>query len=198
GESLSVVMELVKSGDLGKWLRGHKKKDLNDPYHTVYRQFVEEIAEGMAHLSSKGIIHRDLAARNILITEKKHIKITDFGLAKRLEDKNYYRIKSPTDLPVFWTAPECYSPGYKVTLESDVWSFGVVMWEIYSEGRSPYLTPKRENVEHLKAVCSGERLQKSSDWPDFIQTLMDKCWQIDAKDRPSFVDIVKELKETAV
>ncbi|KAL5967733.1 Tyrosine-protein kinase CSK [Taenia solium] len=145
-------------------------------------RFVSEIASGMCALEAKRIQHRDLAARNILLTQHRQIKISDFGLSRPDGSKfTCGRISTR------WTAPEVLESEANFTLRSDVWSFGVVMWEVYSLGCLPYSeVPSQELLAHLH---NGRRLDPPCSAPSRIASLMNKCWQLQPSSRPSFVDV---------
>ncbi|KAK2151036.1 hypothetical protein LSH36_378g02051 [Paralvinella palmiformis] len=179
-----LVMEYVENGSLNKYLL----KSRNDLLQQKLFRFGLEIAEGMEYLGSKMIVHRDLAARNILVTKECHMKISDFGLARVVEG-DYYKLNSSKALPVLWTAPEglMYK---KYTTMSDVWSFGITMWEIFKYGE----TPNYENLDNLSKLTSllndGERLARPKDCPEHVYSgVLMKCWEFEDKKRISFAQI---------
>ena len=144
----------------------------------------------MEYLASRRCIHRDLAARNVLVAENDIMKIADFGLARDIQDIYYYRKTTDGRLPVKWMAPEAlFDQIY--TSQSDVWSYGILLWEIITLGGSPYpSTPVKELFELLK---EGYRMEKPSSCPAEIYFLMRNCWQHFRQDRPSFTQIVTTL-----
>ncbi|VDM36276.1 unnamed protein product [Hydatigera taeniaeformis] len=150
--------------------------------HVEMRRFVAQIASGMCALEAKHIQHRDLAARNILLTHDRQIKIGDFGLSRA--DGSHFTCGR---ISTRWTAPEVLESEANFTLRSDVWSFGVVVWEIYSLGSLPYSeVPNQELLTYLR---SGRRLDPPCDTPKRMVSLMDECWQMSASLRPSFAEI---------
>jgi serine/threonine protein kinase len=151
-----------------------------------------QIASGMKYLHSKNVCHRDLAARNILLDENKNAKIADFGLARDLFENDYYRRKSNAKVPVRWLAPECLLD-LKVYPNSDNWSFGILMWEIFTLGGNPYPTVPVENLfDYLK---DGNRMSKPMYADDDIYKLMLDCWKFRADQRPSFNVIYDRLSQ---
>uniref|UniRef100_A0A0R3WUM2 Protein kinase domain-containing protein n=1 Tax=Hydatigena taeniaeformis TaxID=6205 RepID=A0A0R3WUM2_HYDTA len=166
-----------------KVANGEGEGEGEDPVRTrEFYRFVSEIVSGMRALEAKHIQHRDLAARNIFLTSRREVKIGDFGLS-RAEGSNFTFGLISTR----WTAPEVLESEANFTLRSDVWSFGVVMWEIYSLGSLPYSdVPIRELLPYLS---SGRRLIPPSSAPSNIAKLMRMCWEMPAESRPTFVKL---------
>ncbi|BFZ04733.1 hypothetical protein BsWGS_07772 [Bradybaena similaris] len=158
----------------------------------VLLSFSHQIARGMEFLSSNKTIHRDLAARNVLVTEDNVLKIADFGLAR---NGDYYRKTSRGQIPVKWMPPEALMD-LKYTEKSDVWSFGVVMWEIFSLGGMPYPTVPYEDLYHR--LIEGYRLEKPPLSPDSLYDTMRRCWHNFPKDRPDFKTLVLILERHLV
>ena len=137
----------------------------------------------MAYLSSKHFVHRDLAARNCLLDERLCVKISDFGLSRDIYAKHYYRSKNKIPLPFKWMAIECIERGF-YSSETDVWSFGILFWEILSRGSEPYpLIDYSDLLRHLK---SGHRLPKPTYGSDVLYELLLKCWSRVPHHRPHF------------
>ncbi|XP_070536207.1 tyrosine-protein kinase SRK3-like [Ptychodera flava] len=185
GDPKLLVFEFAPHGDLVKYLRNHEEGLSNDRLV----KFALDITKGMEYLSSKSIIHRDLAARNILVGEREICKIADFGLSRVGE---IYSPTAQTEIPVFWTAPECIDvPQPIYNQKTDVWSFGVVVWEIMSFGRRPFYEGTSSGVvEWLKA---GNRLNQPDRCPDNVYEVMNKCWKWNQKERPKFKKLTKEI-----
>ena len=155
-----------------------------------------QVTKGMAHLVLNGVLHRDLAARNVLVKMQGSeqipmAKLCDFGLGKMLAENNYYTVTTPgVALPVKWTAPEAMLQK-KFSEASDAWSFGVVMWEMYSRGEEPYaLWLPREIIRNLQ---SGERLKQPRMCPDQVFSVVQLCWSLDRKARPTFAELFQLL-----
>ncbi|XP_041440445.1 receptor-type tyrosine-protein kinase FLT3 isoform X2 [Xenopus laevis] len=153
--------------------------------------FSYQVAKGMEFLESKLCIHRDLAARNILITNGKVAKICDFGLARDIENDSNYVVKGNARLPVKWMAPESIFEGI-YTIKSDVWSYGILLWEIFSLGINPY-PGIQVNAHFYKLLQSGFKMEQPFYATDEIYFLMQSCWAFDSRKRPSFPQLVSFL-----
>ncbi|XP_022113938.2 fibroblast growth factor receptor homolog 1 isoform X2 [Pieris rapae] len=198
---LYVIVEYAPNGNLREFLRNHRPgnryesptEDLKDKKTLTQKDLVSfsyQVARGMEYLASRRCIHRDLAARNVLVSDDCVLKIADFGLAKDVHSNDYYRKKTEGRLPVRWMAPE--SLYHKVfTTQTDVWSFGVLLWEIMTLGGTPYPTVAGQYMyQHLSA---GHRMEKPPCCSLEIYMLMRECWSFSPGDRPSFTELVEDL-----
>uniref|UniRef100_A0A8B9KN21 Tyrosine-protein kinase receptor TYRO3 n=1 Tax=Astyanax mexicanus TaxID=7994 RepID=A0A8B9KN21_ASTMX len=187
-----VILPFMKHGDLHTFLLMSRLGD--DPFTLSLQmlvQFMLDVARGMEYLSSKNIIHRDLAARNCMLNESMTVCVADFGLSKKIYSGDYYRQGSVSKLPVKWIALESLADNVYTT-QSDVWAFGVTMWEIMARGQTPY--PGVENSEIYEYLIKGERLKQPPDCPDDIYEIMHSCWSPVPKCRPSFQHLIAQLE----
>ena len=144
----------------------------------------------MEYLASKKCIHRDLAARNVLVAEDNVLKIADFGLARDVQNFDYYRKTTDGRLPVKWMAPEAlFDRVY--TSQSDVWAYGVLLWEIMTLGGTPYPSVPVEKLFEL--LRDGHRMERPPNCPGDVYLLMRDCWIAEPKLRPCFTKIVQDL-----
>nr|XP_018916405.1 PREDICTED: insulin-like peptide receptor [Bemisia tabaci]XP_018916406.1 PREDICTED: insulin-like peptide receptor [Bemisia tabaci] len=218
GHPTLVVMELMRNGDLKTYLRSHRPADSKDlrstasstllsqnslmtpvpgPDHgkhppTLKRtlRMAAEIADGMAFLAAKRFVHRDLAARNCMVAEDLTVKIGDFGMTREIYETDYYRKGTKGLLPVRWMAPESLKDGV-FTSQSDVWSYGVVLWEMATLASQPYQGLANDQV--LRYVRDGGIMERPDNCPDKLYEIMRLCWQYKPSIRPSFMELVKIL-----
>ncbi|XP_041832000.1 ephrin type-A receptor 7 isoform X3 [Melanotaenia boesemani] len=187
GKPVMIVIEYMENGSLDAFLRKH------DGQFTVIQLvgMLRGIAAGMRYLADMGYVHRDLAARNILVNSNLVCKVSDFGLSRVIDDDpEAVYTTTGGKIPVRWTAPEAIQYR-KFTSASDVWSYGIVMWEVMSYGERPYWDMSNQDV--IKAIEEGYRLPAPMDCPPGLHQLMLDCWQKDRAERPKFDQIVGVL-----
>ncbi|ERE87384.1 insulin receptor-related protein [Cricetulus griseus] len=197
GQPTLVIMELMTRGDLKSHLRSLRPEAENNPglpqpALSDMIQMAGEIADGMAYLAANKFVHRDLAARNCMVSQDFTVKIGDFGMTRDVYETDYYRKGGKGLLPVRWMAPESLKDGI-FTTQSDVWSFGVVLWEIVTLAEQPYQGLSNEQV--LKFVMDGGALEELEDCPLQLQELMRLCWQHSPRLRPTFVHILGRIQD---
>ena len=186
-EPVYIVVELMKHGSLLDYLRreGRSLKLL---------QLIDMsagVACGMAYLEEQKCIHRDLAARNILVGENLICKVSNFRSAKVLE-VDIYEAPEGSEFPIKWTAPEALLYN-RFTIKSDVWSFGIVLYEISTYGRFPY--PGMMNAQVLEAVQQGYRMRRPPNCPQRLHDIMIDCWKEDPATRPTFGTLQWQLEQ---
>ncbi|NWI48178.1 FLT3 kinase, partial [Picathartes gymnocephalus] len=153
--------------------------------------FSYQVAKGMEFLESKSCIHRDLAARNILVTHGKVVKICDFGLARDVMNDSNYIVRGNARLPVKWMAPESlFERTY--TMKSDVWSYGILLWEIFSLGVNPY-PGIQVDTNFYKLIQNGFKMDQPYYATKDVYCMMQSCWALDSRKRPSFSYLVSSL-----
>ena len=194
GQPPLVVMELMALGDLKTFLR--ECRNIVPSPINLPRIFLmaAQIADGMSYLEASKFVHRDLAARNCMLTENITVKIGDFGMARDIYETDYYRKENKGLLPVRWMAPESLEDGI-FTSKSDVWSYGVVLWEISTSAEQPYQGLANEEV--LQFVLRGDLLEKLESCSQVLYNIMLLCWQKRPVNRPSFLRLVNIIESVA-
>lgn len=188
--NVCLVTEFMEKGSLSEYLRtrGRQKVTLKDQI-----KFAKDTCAGMAYLESKKVVHRDLAARNVLLSEDNTAKVCDFGLASREKFSDIYMYSGTgCRIPIKWTAPESLRSG-EFSPKSDMWSFGILLYEIYSFGRVPY--PRISLTDVTKYVEDGNRMAPPEGCPPKIYEIMSRAWSAEPKDRPSFADVLEEIEK---
>uniref|UniRef100_A0A8C9W7P6 Fibroblast growth factor receptor n=1 Tax=Scleropages formosus TaxID=113540 RepID=A0A8C9W7P6_SCLFO len=200
---LYVLVEYAAKGSLREYLRARRPPGMDYTFDVTkvpeeqltFKDLLScayQVARGMEYLASKRCIHRDLAARNVLVTDDNVMKIADFGLARGVHHIDYYKKTTNGRLPVKWMAPEAlFDRVY--THQSDVWSFGVLMWEIFTLGGSPY--PGIPVEELFKLLKEGHRMDKPSNCTHELYMKMRECWHAVPSQRPTFKQLVDELDQ---
>lgn len=191
GDPLMIVMELMSNGDLKHHLQSLRKNPVQNIAMALLKMS-KEIASGMDYLAGMSFVHRDLAARNVLLDGNVTCKIGDFGLSRDLFSRDYYITKGGR-FPVRWTAPEAINKG-KYSTASDVWSYGIVLYEIWTLGERPYGTHWPNNYV-LQRVASGYRLPPPPGCCLQIYKLMMDSWNPDHHKRPTFKAILNLLNK---
>ncbi|KAM8833577.1 fibroblast growth factor receptor 3 isoform 4-T4 [Synchiropus picturatus] len=197
---LYVLVEYASKGNLREYLRARRPPGMDYSFDTckipdeqlTFKDLVScayQVARGMEYLASQKCIHRDLAARNVLVTEDNVIKIADFGLARDVHNIDYYKKTTNGRLPVKWMAPEAlFDRVY--THQSDVWSYGVLLWEIFTLGGSPY--PGIPVEELFKLLKEGHRMDKPANCTHELYMIMRECWHAVPSQRPTFRQLVED------
>ncbi|XP_076007460.1 tyrosine-protein kinase ZAP-70 [Genypterus blacodes] len=187
-ENLMLVMEMASAGPLNKFLSSNKDSVTMENIVGLMHQ----VSMGMKYLEDKNFVHRDLAARNVLLVNKQFAKISDFGLSKALgADDNYYKARTAGKWPLKWYAPECIK-FHKFSSKSDVWSFGVTMWEAFSYGGKPY--KKMKGTEVMNFLMDGHRMDSPAGCPERMYSVMNECWIYSHEERPDFMKVEESMR----
>uniref|UniRef100_A0A3P8Y9C5 receptor protein-tyrosine kinase n=1 Tax=Esox lucius TaxID=8010 RepID=A0A3P8Y9C5_ESOLU len=210
GKPMCLMFEYMAHGDLNEYLRRHSPTQHHSlsraslsgrsfsseldagPLYCEDQLFIsKQVAAGMAYLSERKFVHRDLATRNCLVGEEMVVKIADFGLSRNIYSADYYKANENDAIPIRWMPPESIFYN-RYTTESDVWAYGVVLWEIFSNGMQPYYGMAHEEVIYY--VRDGHILSCPDNCPLELYNLMRLCWSSHPTDRPSFSSIHRILE----
>uniref|UniRef100_A0A8C4VJH2 Tyrosine-protein kinase Mer n=1 Tax=Gopherus evgoodei TaxID=1825980 RepID=A0A8C4VJH2_9SAUR len=188
-----VVLPFMKYGDLHSFLLRSRFETgtRHVPLQTLLK-FMVDIALGMEYLSTRQFLHRDLAARNCMLRDDMTVCVADFGLSKKIYSGDYYRQGRIAKMPVKWIAIESLADRVYTT-KSDVWAFGVTMWEIATRGMTPY--PGVQNHEIYDYLLHGHRLKQPEDCLDELYEVMYSCWRADPHERPAFPELKLHLEK---
>jgi fyn-related kinase len=195
-EPFYIITEYMVNGSLLSYLRD-KQNQLNvGPMIDMCAL----IANGMKYLEERKLVHRDLAARNVLVGEKISgcpvVKVADFGLARKLMEEDIYEARTGAKFPIKWTAPEAATCG-NFTVKSDVWSYGILLYEIFTRGQVPY--PGMHNREVIEQVEAGYRMPMPRNAPEPIyHDVMLKCWEKNPEKRPTFFFLFSYFEDYSV
>ncbi|XP_062621603.1 macrophage-stimulating protein receptor-like [Saccostrea cucullata] len=182
-----VILPFMGHGDMLTYIRD--KNNVMTLLNILH--FAADIARGMEYLTLQRVVHRDLAARNCMLGDDKTVVVADFGLSRDIYEKNYYCVSNKNcKLPVKWMAPESLEKGL-FTTQSDVWSFGVVLWELVTRGNKPY--PEVDGWDMLRFLKMNRKLQQPQYCPDVLYSVMSRCWDLDPDRRPIFPELVGEM-----
>ncbi|XP_013399176.1 tyrosine kinase receptor Cad96Ca-like [Lingula anatina] len=200
-----IVLEYLPNGNLQTFLRNDRARN-KAVYGNLYgasasltsrdlMKYAFDVANGMAFLSSMSILHRDLAARNVLVSDDKRCKVSDFGFARDVIESHQYEMKSQGRVPVRWMSPEALND-HIFTSQSDVWAYGVLLWEIVTLGCIPYTGMSAKQV--IRKITNGYRMTRPRHCSQDMYTIMLSCWEEAPEARPSFKELTNSLNELLV
>lgn len=202
GRPMCLLFEFMARGDLNEFLRScspyvpqqrtNFQQNSEQLTHQDLLNIAQQIAAGMVYLSERKFVHRDLATRNCLIDDNMVVKIADFGLSHKIYLQDYYKGDEHDAIPIRWMPLESILYN-KYTIESDVWAFGVCLWEIFSFALQPYYGMTHEEV--VKYIKDGNMLSCAENTPLVVYNLMRRCWNRKPGDRPSFTTIYQAIEQ---
>ncbi|KAE8602639.1 hypothetical protein XENTR_v10014066 [Xenopus tropicalis] len=188
-EPVYIITELMRHGSLLSYLQNDNGTSIHIPNQV---DMAAQVASGMAYLETQSFIHRDLAARNVLVGENGVYKVADFGLARVFKGEDVYEAKNDTKLPLKWTAPEAIRYN-RFTIKSDVWAFGILIFEIVTYGKMPY--PGLTGRQALDKLENGYRIPKPFNCPHDLYKIMLECWNAKPEERPTFETLQWKLED---
>ncbi|XP_017106171.2 focal adhesion kinase 1 isoform X1 [Drosophila bipectinata] len=186
-----IVMELAKLGELRAYLKTNSERLT----HGTLLKYCYQLSTALSYLESKKFVHRDIAARNVLVSTPTCVKLADFGLSRWVSDQSYYHSTPTVALPIKWMSPESIN-FRRFTTASDVWMFGVCIWEILMLGVKPFQGVKNSDV--ISKLENGERLPLPPNCPPRLYSLMSQCWAYEPLKRPNFKRIKETLQEILI
>jgi len=184
---LCIVTEYMCNGSLLEYLRNNR---MLLSQTNMLLSMVFQVICAMQYLENISFIHRDLAARNCLVGERNLVKVADFGLARHVLDDEYTASEG-TKFPIKWAAPEVIE-FTRFSSKSDVWAYGILCWEVFSGGKSPY--PGRNNAQVATDVISGYRMDRPASCPIEVFDIVSRCWEMSQESRPSFKELYSEFE----
>ncbi|XP_063784448.1 tyrosine-protein kinase ITK/TSK [Pseudophryne corroboree] len=182
-----LVFEYMEHGSL----IDHLRRNRGTLSRSIALGMCQDVCEGMQYLETSNFIHRDLAARNCLVGESSVVKVSDFGMTRFVLD-DQYTSSAGTKFPIKWSAPEVFRYA-RYSSKSDVWAFGVLVWEIFSEGKTPF--EHLSNSDAVEEISAGLRLFKPKLASEKIYKLMNSCWQEMPEMRPTFCCLMREITD---
>ena len=182
----ALIFEFVDGEDLFSWIKPSEPRS-----DKAIAQILWQVADAMEFIASKGVVHKDLAARNVLLSSRMEVKLTDFGLSSISDESFTYQAAFQRRLPIRWMAPETLTERL-FSEASDSWSFGVLVWEIFNNGKIPYGALDGNDI--LNYLIAGNRLEIPDDVGEDFKAIMTNCWKEERGERPTFDQIKSKME----